>query len=171
MKLKEIKRTGWLYKDIPNPESVSDHSFGVALLALVVPLPNGINREKALKMALVHDIGEARIGDIVWESGKYSNIRKQKEKHISETATVENLFNEIGNESLKKLAIEFLEQKSETAIFIKELDKLEMVIQALEYEKKVHPSKLDEFWENARKYIKDKKLKEYFDHLSTNRSG
>jgi len=45
-----------------------------------------------------------------------------------------------------------------------------MVLQALEYEKKVKPSKLNEFWINADKYIKDKRLREYFLELKSKRS-
>jgi len=171
IKLKEIKRTGWLYKDVPNPESVADHSFGVAMLALTVPLPKGINREKLVKMALIEELGEIETGDIVWEKGLHINLKKQKEQRNSEKKTVNKIFDIIDNEKLKNLLLEYLEQKTKTAKFLKELDKLEMVLQALEYEKRIHPSKLNEFWINADKYIKDKGLREYFLELKKQRKS
>ena len=76
IKLKEVERTGWVYKDIENPESVADHSFGVTVLAAYIDLPEYVDREKLIKMALSHDFGECEIGDIVWENGTYSNIEK-----------------------------------------------------------------------------------------------
>lgn len=170
MGLKELKRTGWLSKDISNPESIADHSFGVAMLALTVPLPKGINREKLIKMALIEELGEIEIGDIVWERGVHINLEKKRKQINSEKKTVNKLFDIIDNEKLKNLLLEYLEQKTKTARFLKELDKLEMVLQALEYEKKVHPSKLNEFWINADKYIKDKRLREYFLELKSKRS-
>ncbi len=170
MKLKEIKRTGWSYKDVPEPESVADHSFGVAILALTVPLPKEINREKLIKMALIEELGEIESGDIVWEKGIHISLKKRRKQIISEKKTINKIFETIGNEKLKNLLLEYLEQKTKTARFLKELDKLEMVLQALEYEKKVKPSKLNEFWINADKYIKDKRLREYFLELKSKRS-
>ena len=170
MRLKELKRKGWLYKDIPGSESVADHSFGVAMLALIVPLPKGINREKLIKMALIEELGEIESGDIVWEKGAHINLKKRRKQIVSEKKTVNKIFDIVDNEKLKNLLLEYLEQKTKTARFLKELDKLEMVLQALEYEKKVHPSKLNEFWINADKYIKNKRLREYFLELKSKRS-
>ena len=165
MKLKEIERTGWLYNNIPNPESVADHSFGVAMLALSVPLPKDINRDKLVRMALMHDLCEADIGDTVYERGNSINLEKSKDKDLLESKAINDLFNLIGRDDLKKLALEYVEQKTKTARFLKELDKLEMVLQALKYEEKVRPSNLNEFWENAKKYLKNESLKNYFDNL------
>jgi putative hydrolases of HD superfamily len=170
LKLKEVKRTGWMYKDIPSPESVADHTWGISMLALTVPLPKGIDRDRLVKMALIHDLGEIEIGDVVWETGKYSNVKKRLNKHESEKKAFIQIMDNLGNDELKKLSLEFLEQKTQTALFLRELDKLEMVFQALAYEAKVHPSSLDEFWENANKYIKDKTLKEYFEKIKSERS-
>ncbi|MEE9525124.1 MAG: HD domain-containing protein [Candidatus Woesearchaeota archaeon] len=171
MKLKETKRTGWTrYKKIAHPESVADHSFGVSLLALIVPLPKGIDRDKLIKMAIVHEVGEAEIGDVVWERGNKTDKPKKDTKHISETKAINLLFNDLDKDNLKELALEFGEQKTKIAKFLKELDKLETVLQAFEYEKITDPRDLEEFWENARKYIQDPKLKEYFDKLFEQRT-
>lgn len=171
MRLKEVKRAGWLYNNIPNPESVADHSFGVAMLALSVPLPKGINREKLVKMALIEELGEIETGDIVWERGVHINLEKKTKQINSEKKTANKIFDIIDNEKLKNLLLEYLEQKTKTARFLKELDKLEMVLQALKYEEKVHPSNLNEFWINADKYIKDKRLREYFLELKKQRKS
>lgn len=163
--IKKIERTGWQYKKIPEPESVADHSFGVVLLALTIPLPNHIDRNELIKMATIHDIGEHEIGDMVWENGKITHKKIQKSKHKSEFKVLNELFNDIDNKELLNLSMDFLHQKSETAKFLKEIDKLEMIFQALKYENSVDPSSLDEFWENAEKYIKTKEVKDIFEKL------
>ena len=170
MTLKDVKRTGWIYKEVPKPESVADHIFGVAMLALTVNLPNGINRDKLIKMALIHDVGECIIGDQVWESGKFSNSQKHKVKNGQERTAITELFSQIDSHEGKELAQEYLEMQSEEAKFLKQLDKLEMVMQALVYEAKVDPEKLNEFWENAEKYIENEDLMKYFQALQQERS-
>jgi len=79
-KLKHIKLTGWVEREIKNPESVADHSFMVALLCILLG-NRKINREKAIKMALIHDLAEAEIGDIITkEKWPEKGIISEKEK-------------------------------------------------------------------------------------------
>ena len=70
--LSSLARTGWMLRGVPHmiAESVATHSFYSAVIALIVAKKireQGvkINPEKAAVIALVHDIGEAYIGDIV----------------------------------------------------------------------------------------------------------
>jgi len=169
MKLKHIPRTGWVNKNVPNPEDVADHVYGVALLALTVPLPKGVNRNRLVKMALVHDLGESVHGDPVWEKGKYSDWNKHKIKDEKETLAVKEMFKNIGMKEAEQLALEFMGHKSPTAKFLKELDKLDMILEALVYEERVDSKHLDEFWENAEKYLFDKTLLKYFEALKKER--
>ncbi len=61
--LKALPRAGWLRAGIERPESVAAHSWGVAWLVTTL-CPAHLNREKALVIALVHDLAEVRTGDI-----------------------------------------------------------------------------------------------------------
>jgi len=54
-RLKEIKRTGWKLKGIKNPESVAEHSFMLALMALALAKPLKLDAGKCISLALVHD--------------------------------------------------------------------------------------------------------------------
>lgn len=74
--LKKLKRTGWVLRGVPNPESIADHSFRVALITFFLAdelKKRGveINPDKAVRIALLHDIGEARITDIPQPALKY----------------------------------------------------------------------------------------------------
>ncbi|MEJ7763199.1 MAG: HD domain-containing protein, partial [Thermomicrobiales bacterium] len=65
-RLKRLLRTGWLHSGVPpaEVESVADHSFRTALLAwLAASREPGLNRDRVLAMAMVHDLAEALAGD------------------------------------------------------------------------------------------------------------
>lgn len=152
--LKKVIRTGWKKKGIKDPESVADHTWRVAMLAMVLAPELNLDQNKLIKMALIHDLGEALIGDIIWEKGK-KIIGSQEEKHRDERSAIESIFNTGDMKEYRLLWEEFEHQETIEAKLIKELDKLEMAIQALEYEKEGYSGKkLDEFWENAEKYLK-----------------
>ncbi len=67
--LSDLPRTGWLLRGVRPCESIADHSFGVALLVMRLidatrAEGTGVDGERALRMALLHDAPEARLGDI-----------------------------------------------------------------------------------------------------------
>src|SRR2546430_16075388 len=62
--LKREPRKGWQKRVEGRVESVADHSFAVALLALHEGERRGHDLEKILKLALIHDLEEAIIGDL-----------------------------------------------------------------------------------------------------------
>src|SRR3954471_15529873 len=67
--LADLPRTGWLLRGVRPCESIADHSFGVALVTMLLvdavrAEGHAVDGEKALRMALVHDAPEARTGDV-----------------------------------------------------------------------------------------------------------
>lgn len=67
--LGDLPRTGWLLRGINPCESIAAHTQQVALLvAMLVDLCRAqgmtVDGERALRMALVHDAPEARLGDV-----------------------------------------------------------------------------------------------------------
>src|SRR5690606_5214441 len=64
-RLKDEARGGWLLRGVRDPESVAAHSWGTALLCLLYADDAGVDRDRAMVMALVHDLAEARTGDVV----------------------------------------------------------------------------------------------------------
>src|SRR3954452_699321 len=64
-RLKTAPRTGWIDRGVPpgEAESIADHSFRTALLAWMAAEP-ALDRDRVLKLALVHDLAEAITGDI-----------------------------------------------------------------------------------------------------------
>lgn len=149
-KLKRLSRKGWIIRKVPNPESVADHSFRTALMAMLLAKKCGFDENKCVKMALLHDLAEAIAGDITPKE------MTPKRKRKAEKSAASILFkNELG---LKKIWKEYEAQKTSEAKFVYELDKLEMMLQAAEYEKN-HNIDLSEFFTYATDRIKAPKLK------------
>src|SRR5437868_10772352 len=66
MQLKTLRRAGWVRCGVEPCESVAEHTFGVAIFALLLPkLSNlSVNRERCVALALVHDLAESIVGDL-----------------------------------------------------------------------------------------------------------
>ena len=62
MKLKSVKREGWVRSGVEDPESVAAHSWGMAILAMHL-CPENLNKMRVLEMSSVHDLPEIIVGD------------------------------------------------------------------------------------------------------------
>ena len=96
----------------------------------------GVDVQKAVKMALVHDLAEAKVGDLVIVGDKQDKISKEEKARI-ELETMEQVAKDLGEafgQEVLDLFNEFEERETPTAKFLADLDKLEMLVQAEEYE-------------------------------------
>jgi putative hydrolase of HD superfamily len=153
--LKRLPRTGWLFAGVANPESVADHTSGTALLALVLgdminasPTDHGLDRplvmELLLRMALLHDLPESIITDLP----KRATLALSKEsKRSAEIAALQDIVDGLpAHEQYCKLVADYSDELSPEARLLKDVDKLEMIHQALQYERQGHRN-LNEFWQ------------------------
>jgi putative hydrolase of HD superfamily len=132
--LKYLYRQGWLRVGVPEQhcESVADHSYLTALacMLLVSERPE-LDSCRVLHLAILHDVGEAYVGDIT----PYDNISK-KEKNRREHKAVHDIFEKYsGGLRLIKLWEEYVTQSSPEARFVKEIDRLELSFQAEIYQR------------------------------------
>ncbi|KAL7224479.1 hypothetical protein ACSBR1_025855 [Camellia fascicularis] len=143
-RLKTTKRTGWVRRDVENPESIADHMYRMGLMALVASDIPGVDRDKCIKLAIVHDIAEAIVGDITPSDGvpKHEKSRREQEAldHMCKLLGGGQRAQEIG-----QLWMEYEENLSLEAKVVKDFDKVEMILQALEYETE-QGKNLDEFF-------------------------
>src|SRR3989338_8708172 len=157
-KLKTLKRAGWVLRGIKDAESVAEHSYRTAVLAMAIADKLKLKKNEKLRlieMALIHDLGEAYVGDIVPEQ----NIPKKK-KHLLEKKAQKKIFANLQNGKYYfKLWLEYENNKTKVSKLLHQLDKLEMVIQALEYQKLHKAKKFDEFITAAKLKIKNRTLK------------
>lgn len=164
-KLKREVRKGWVIKaGIKDPESVADHVCFTALLSMIIGDMKRLNTSKMIKMALIHDIGEALIGDII------PNEAQDKDQRDNEAVIkiLSYLPNNI-RESYLELWRDLITRQSEESRLIWELDKFEMILQAYEYLNEGYEwEKLIEFFTSAEKQVKDPFLKTLLAELKSN---
>ena len=155
--LKNLFRQGWLKKGVKKKfcESVADHSFSTAMLAWLIAdeyFPK-LDLVKILKYSLIHEIGEIYAGDITPED----NIT-DSEKYELEIAAVKKVFGKLKNgDKYITLWEEFENGGNKEAKFIKQIDRLEMALQAHFYEKKLGLD-LEDFKDSAKKVLTDETL-------------
>lgn len=166
--LKEVKRTGWVLKGIKEPESIADHNFRVTIMAMILcDMYPKLNKSKVLELSLTHDWGTIALGDIISEHGK-EPVGDKSAKHGDERNVTIALVKELDKDGRRYVNLwdEYDQQKTKESKFLKQIEKLEMTLQAYEYQKAGYPAGvLNEFWENAEEYLKGKELEPIFRQL------
>lgn len=164
-KSKRLSRTGWVREKIKNPESAAEHSFRVGVIAMTLADKLEVNKDKLMKMALIHDLGTSLTEDMVWIRWGIVDLKARDRKEREEIKGMVSLFNDIegGREYIKIFEEMTLRSTKEAKIFW-QIDKLEMALQALEYEQEQEKN-LDEFFATADLYIKHSVLREMFEEI------
>ncbi len=159
--LKSISRQGWIDKlSIKNPESVADHSYSMAIMAMIISDLENYDSEKILKMTLLHDLAESKIGDITPEQMTPENKMKIENDAFNEI--IEQLPETVKSQYLE-IWKEYQNNNSKESLFVHQIDKLEMALQAKIYQKDGKTIEdIEPFLESAKRSITDKKLKEIF---------
>lgn len=157
-KLKHLKRTGWVIRQVPNPETVAAHSWRMALMAIYKEKELskiGVDTSRVVEMCLLHDIGESVIGDIIPEIHQAGSkkISAQTKKQMEKDA-VHLLADKYNFHKLETIFNEYENQETIEAKVVKNLDKLDMLLQAYEYHV-AYPdlARLDEFMQFNEKDI------------------
>jgi putative hydrolase of HD superfamily len=172
--LKDERRTGWQLRGVEAPESVAAHTWGTATLCLLFADRAGVDRDRAVATALVHDLAEAETGDVATRAEAGRQAVPPEEKAAAERAAIEDLLGpfsdgvgaecgdesddgsgaECGDESdggsgagtdegrtgavgddLLALWADYEARETPTARFVKDMDLLDMCLQALSYER------------------------------------
>jgi putative hydrolase of HD superfamily len=144
--LKRIPRTGWVMRGVADAESVSDHSFGVAFIALLLAqmVEQSVDIAKLLTIALLHDLPEAVLSDV---PATASNRIPPQTKREAEDGVLSDLLDELPQrEQWRVWWGEFEDGTSVEANLVRDADRLDMLIQARVYEQTTGNRWLVEFW-------------------------
>ncbi len=166
LKLKTLYRQGWLNSDIPEPlcESVADHSYSLALLCLyyIPKYPISLNSEIVLKTALIHDIAEAVIGDFT-----PSDSINSKDKFKKESDTFISILHEYPEyEEWYELWLNFEKGSTPEGFFVKNMDKIEMLMQTVAYHKQTETD-LISFFQSTKILLNDEFFLNIYEELLT----
>jgi putative hydrolase of HD superfamily len=145
-RLKLVPRAGWAMRGIVDPESVSDHTFGVAFIALVLAesVEQPVDRTKLLTMALLHDLPEVVLGDIPSPAARYL---PPDAKTAAERDVLAGLLDGLACcEQWQRWWREYEEQATIEGRLIHDADRLDMLLQAHVYEQTTGNQLLEEFW-------------------------
>lgn len=156
--LKQTKRTGWLDRGIPHneTESVADHSFMTALMAWIIALDDpDLDADRVLKLAVIHDIAEAIVGDMppytpqdipdrsdIEALRSFFSVRHlrtpenkaSKKRAEAEAATrLFGLMPDTASAEISALWNEYEQRSTPEARFVKDIDNLEAFLQSRAY--------------------------------------
>ena len=161
--LKNIPRTGWKTKlHISNPESVADHSYMMTVMAMIMSDIKNLNTEKIIKMSLLHDWAESKIGDFMPDE-----IAPDKKIALEENAMNEilGILPHAIKDDYSTIWNEYQDMISSESKLVHEIDKLEMALQAKIYEKDADPEKIKLFVTSAVEQVLDNDLKKILSEI------
>ncbi|MFS8199519.1 HD domain-containing protein [Streptomyces sp. CWNU-52B] len=140
--LKATKRTGWWMAGVRDPESVAEHSWRTSLIASVIAKLEGADPARAAFLAVWHDSQETRTGDVNHLGKKY---RAGGADPRAITADQVAEFPEQLARAVTELVAEYEAKESPEAVCARDADKLECMIQGIEYRA--------QGYENAQRWI------------------
>ncbi|CAM9386730.1 unnamed protein product, partial [Chrysoparadoxa australica] len=151
--LKGLKRTGWVRSGVQGPESVADHMYRMAMMAMMITDPS-LDKARCIKIALVHDLAEALAGDITPHDG-VSNEDKFKLESVSAALPLATcVLSETLEDEIRELWLEYEAGETACARMVKDFDKFEMLVQADEYERSQPGLDLSDFFASTDGYFK-----------------
>ncbi|MDD5071160.1 MAG: HD domain-containing protein [Patescibacteria group bacterium] len=154
--LKRQRRSGFQLAGIKNPDTVAEHVMRAAQIGYILAVMEGdANPEKVAAMILVHDNGEARIGDQNKVSARYFDNSQAEQDAFCDQ--VKNLGGQI-EKKWKKYFSEFENRNTKEGIVAKDADWLEVAFQAKEYLDLGCPS-VDNWISNVEKALETKSAK------------
>ena len=124
-----MRRAGWWHVGVRDPESVAEHSLRVAQLASLIAAIEGADPARATFLAVWHDSQETRTGDIPHTAKPYLDkcsadaITADQTAHLPDAARA----------TVQEAVTEYEAQQSAEARCARDADKLECMIQAIEY--------------------------------------
>ena len=191
-RLKKMPKRGWVLIGVKDPESVSDHSFRVAVMAwlLAKEKKEKLNIEKVIKIALAHDLCETFCGDLTpydygsllpedkkewprsfdkWPrlSGE-EKVKRNKEKYQRESDSLKRLLSDLPLPAKKEIMAlwqEYEKGSNKEARFVKQINRLETLFQALEYARENKKPPYRSWWIGSKEIIDDPLLVEFMNEL------
>jgi putative hydrolases of HD superfamily len=158
--LKQSKRTGWWMAGVRDPESVAEHAWRTSLIASVIAKLEGADPAQAAFLAVWHDSQETRTGDVNHLGKKYMGDADPEAVTADQMAGMP----EVLASTVRDLVAEYEARESPEAICARDADKLECMIQGIEY--KAQGYELAQRWiDNSRGRLVTKTANELADQL------
>lgn len=185
-KLKTMQRTGWVLMKVKNPETVAEHTSRVAIAAWLLGQKKNLNTKQLIKTALFHDLCEVYAGDstpfLYWEGLKREKkeqeeillkgvrlSKKEKEergkiKLEKEQKALSKIIDSLEPEFKKEIYsrwLDFEKRISKEGRFVKQVDRIETLTQAIEYFEAKEEVGGTSWWEGTEETVEDPLLLDF----------
>jgi putative hydrolase of HD superfamily len=181
--LKRLPRQGWVDRGIVGVESVADHTYRAAMMAWIFGSVAGLNVDRLVRLTLVHDLPEAIVGDATpyaeiiaagvdvdhavthWREllSPEALAAAKERKHQTEAGGLVLLCQMLPQPAADELQVlwhEYAARSSPEARFVSQIDKLEALLQALEYREAGQPADVESFWQSAQDAVEHPVLRQ-----------
>lgn len=148
-RLESLPRTGWLTAGIRQPESVASHSYEVAVVTLWLAdrVERSIETERALRIALLHDLAEALLTDLPKPVKTFVGSEVIAD---AESRAADRILEELGD-GWRDAVEEYRDQSSDEARLVKAADRIQMMAKALTYDAQ-NRGDVRRFWEGREEF-------------------
>lgn len=183
-KLKEKKRRGWVLRSVKNPETIADHTFRMAIMSWLLGEKKKLDINKIIKMSLIHDFCEVYGEDITpydkllpkdkrqWKKiiNKWPRLSKKEkekiflEKYKKENETLKKLISKLPSnlkKEIRNLWIDYERGLTREGRFVRQVDRVENLLQALQYWKKGEQFAIEPWWIQIEELVDDPILLEF----------
>ena len=185
-KLKTMQRTGWVLMKVKNPETVAEHTFRMAIAAWLLAEKKDLNIEKIIKTAFFHDLCEVYAGDktpffyytqlprdknerekalMKWvRLSKKEKEKRGKKKFKREQKSLLKLMKFLEPELKKEICsywFAFEKRISQEGKFVKQVDRIETLLQAIEYFEAKEELGGTSWWEGTEEMVDDPLLLDF----------
>ncbi|NYT92956.1 HD family hydrolase [Salinispora sp. H7-4] len=127
--LKRAARTGWWFAGVKQPESIADHSFRTALIGLMLAAMEGADPARVSMLCVLHDTQETRITDIPHIAKRYLTATPNTTVTADQVAAGPPAVADL----ITAAVAEYEAGETLEAIVARDADKLECLVQAVEY--------------------------------------
>lgn len=188
-KLKFIKRR-WNLRGVPesDAESAADHAFRLALMSWLFAENEHLDVAKVMKMSLIHDLCNVLIGEMTPYDNVLTGDRKkdrvilaglpryskeEKERMVDERRRQESkALNKLLTlappkfaKEVRELWLDYEEMRTREGRFVRQVDRLEPLIQAVEYKRRGKLSDLNVYWVQVKEWLDNPRLVKFVEEL------
>ncbi|KAL8923035.1 MAG: hypothetical protein Q9208_004847 [Pyrenodesmia sp. 3 TL-2023] len=141
-RLKTTPREGWRRFHVQGSESIADHMYRMSILTLLAPTPlrSRLNIPRCTLLALVHDMAECLVGDITPADPVTKPEKSRRERTTMSYLTHTLLAPATGcsdaGAQIREAWEEYEAGETLESKFVHDVDKLELVLQMVEYERR-----------------------------------
>lgn len=190
-RLKRLRRTGWILRQVKNAETVAQHTFQMTIMSWFLGGVKGLDTDRIVKIALAHDLCEVYAGDQtpydpilalnkldkeairkmvgrparVPHSVRLEWLLKKRTREWKSIVKLTSFLPKASQSEMVNFWIDFEEGLTREGRFVSQVDKMVNLFQAIEYWKKDRKFPIVPWWINIKEQIDDPLLLKFLEEL------